>query len=111
MLFNLKKAIVMRKDSIPMGVLSMPYICHLLECIYRHKDPRQAYPRLTISLRAISGTEVAGQSILESHGRLVDTRFRKSTPWAFVGNLQYAVPLFSRLSHFVSEAKEAAESL
>jgi hypothetical protein len=101
----------MRKDSIPMSVLFTPYICRLIEGIYHHKDPRQAYPRLTISLRAISGTEVAGQSISESHGRLVDTRFCKSTPWASVGNLEYAVPLFSRLSHFVSEAKEAAESL
>lgn len=101
----------MRRNSITMSVLLILYICHLLEGIYHHKDLRQAYPRLTISLRAISGTEVGDQSISESHGRLVNTRFCKSTPWASVGNLEYAAPIFSRLSHFVSEAKEAAESL
>jgi len=94
-----------------MSVLSESYICHRPEGIYNHNAPRQEYPGLMVSLRAISGTEVGGQSISESHGRLVDTRFCKSTPWASVGNLEYAAPLFSRLSHFVSEAKEAAELL
>jgi hypothetical protein len=82
-----KKAVVMRRDGIPMSMSLTLYIRHLLEGIYHHKDPRQAYPRLMVSLRAISGTEVEGQSISESHGRLVDTRFCKSTPWASVGNL------------------------
>lgn len=101
----------MKKKLNPMSLLSTPYICHHLESIYNHNDPRQEYPGLMITLRAISGTEVGGQSISESHGRLVDTRFCKFTPWASVGNLEYAAPLFSRLSHFVSEAKEAAQSL
>ena len=75
-----KKAVVMRRSPIAMSVSLTPYICHLRKGIYHHKDPRQAYPRLMVSLRAISGTEVEDQSISESHGRLVDTRFCKSTP-------------------------------
>jgi hypothetical protein len=82
-----KKAVVVRRDGILMSMSLTLYMRHLLEGIYHHTDPRQAYPRLMVSLRAISGTEVEGQSISESHGRLVDTRFYKSTPWASVGNL------------------------
>ena len=86
-LFDPRKAVVMRRSPNAMSVSLTPYICHLRKGIYHHKDPRQAYPRLMVSLRAISGKEVEDQSISESHGRLVDTRFCKSTPWASVGNL------------------------
>jgi hypothetical protein len=49
----------------------LPYICHLQKSSDREKRGRQVYPRLTPILRAISGTEVADQSISKSHGRLV----------------------------------------
>ena len=64
---------MLKKNSIPMSLLSTPYICHHLEGIYNHNDPRQEYPGLMITLRAISGTGMAKQSNSEVTRRLTGT--------------------------------------